>query len=71
MDYSLEAIEVIHPSQDSIYSKKLQDIAVKILTLFLLYNIIKKEKMYEEEKIWTQSIYERKEWFYANHKQIR
>lgn len=29
MDYGLEAIEVIHPSQDSIYSKKLQDIAIK------------------------------------------
>lgn len=29
MDYGLDAIEVIHPSQDSIYSKKLQDIAVK------------------------------------------
>lgn len=29
MDYGLEAIEVIHPSQDSVYSKKLQDIAVK------------------------------------------
>ena len=29
MDYGLEAIEVIHPSQDTIYSKKLQDIATK------------------------------------------
>lgn len=29
MDYGLEAIEVIHPSQNSIYSKKLQDIAIK------------------------------------------
>ena len=29
MDYGLEAIEVIHPSQDTIYSKKLQDIAIK------------------------------------------
>lgn len=29
MDYGLDAIEVIHPSQNSIYSKKLQNIAVK------------------------------------------
>lgn len=29
MDYGLEEIEVIHPSQDTIYSKKLQDIATK------------------------------------------
>lgn len=29
MDYGLEAIEVIHPSQNSIYSQKLQDIAIK------------------------------------------
>ena len=29
MNYGLEAIEVIHPSQDTIYSKKLQDIAIK------------------------------------------
>lgn len=29
MDYGLEAIEVIHPSQNFIYSKKLQDIAIK------------------------------------------
>lgn len=29
MDHGLEAIEVIHPSQDSMYSKKLQDIAIK------------------------------------------
>ncbi|MDE6420167.1 MAG: PHP domain-containing protein [Lachnospiraceae bacterium] len=29
MDYGLEAIEVFHPSQDSVYSKKLQDIAIK------------------------------------------
>ena len=29
MDYGLDAIEVIHPSQDVIYSKKLQDIAIK------------------------------------------
>lgn len=28
-DYGLNAIEVIHPSQDSTYSKKLQDIAIK------------------------------------------
>ena len=29
MGHGLEAIEVIHPSQDSVYSKKLQDIAIK------------------------------------------
>ncbi len=29
MNYGLEAIEIIHPSQNSIYSKKLQDIAIK------------------------------------------
>ena len=29
MNYGLEAIEIIHPSQNSIYSKKLQDMAIK------------------------------------------